>query len=1028
MHSKASSITHRLFIVTLAVVWSAALFAARPDPSSPATEAQREAAWQKHESLIASSPFHGLAWRSVGPVIQGGRVVDIASVPGQPYTFYVAYASGGLWKTTNNGLTFEPLFDFEPTTVMGDIAVDPSHPDTVWVGTGENNSSRSSYGGMGVFRSDDAGKTWRYMGLGEADRIGRILVDPRDSNRVWVAAAGKLYTRGGERGVYRTDDGGKTWKRILAPEGGPMTGFIDMVMDPTNPDVLYAAAWERSRKPWNFVESGPGSGIYKTTDGGKSWTRLAGGFPQGDKVGRIGIDIARSQPNTLYASVDNWEMLPESQWDLGDQPITAKRLRTMTKEEFLAQDPEAVEQFIRSNDLDTSLDAKKLIAEIKSGEVTIKDLLEALKDANADLFSTDIKGLEIYRSDDGGATWHRTHDKPLREVVYTYGYYFGQIRVDPKDPNHIYAVGVPLITSTDGGKTFHGIHGPDVHGDFHDVWIDPNFPERVFVGNDGGLDMSYDGGGSWVNLNREPVGQFYSVELDMATPFNIYGGLQDNGVMEGSSDSKPGLDKWHYIGGGDGMQVQVDPNDGTAYWGYQFGHYYRNDKKGRHSVRPRSVLKQPALRYNWETPIHLSSHNYDILYFGANKLFRSMDRGDTWTPISDDLTHSRERGDVPFATLTSVDESPKQFGLVWAGTDDGYVWVTEDGGVNWSNVSDGLPRDRWVSRVEPSHHVRDRAYVTLNGYREDDITPYVYMTDDLGKTWTSISAGLPAEAVNVIREDPVNEDVLYVGTDRGVYVSLDRGKTWDSLQDGLPNVPVHDLKVHPRDRMLVAATHGRSMWLVDVLPVQEYSKVKDQAVHVFPLEDVKYSRRWQGRESEWFRFPEYDPKMEIPFWSKGAGKATLTILDKDKRPLRTMTMDVKPGMNTFAWDLKLDKDLALRAEKAATEAEAKKDGKKRSKKSKNKDATMAEGSMAKTPWAEAVQLDWPLYITPGSYSVSVMVGKTSGSTDLDVKPPKVLEPRMKPTMKIRGEKGAKRAISFPEPAAEAISEPDGLVK
>jgi len=1022
----ARSLTRRVsLLAVIALVCATSVLAVRPDPSNPATAEARDAAWQQHEALVGASPFHGLEWRSVGPVIQGGRVVDIESVPGEPYTFYVAYASGGLWKTTNNGLTFEPLFDSQPTTIMGDIAVDPQHPDTIWVGTGENTSSRSSYGGMGIFRSDDAGKTWRSMGLKNSDRIGRILVDPRDSNRVWVASLGKLYTEGGERGIYRTDDGGETWTRALAPEGGPMTGFVDLVMDPTNPDTLYAAAWERSRTPWNFVESGPGSGVYQTTDGGKTWNRLVQGFPQGDKVGRIGIDIAASQPQTLYASVDNQEILPEDQWDLGDQPITPKRLRKMTKEEFLAQDPDAIEDFIRSNDLDTSLDAKKLIAKIKSGEVTIADLLEQLKDANADLFSTDIKGLEIYRSDDGGATWHRTHEKPLREVVYTYGYYFGQIRVDPKDPEHIYAVGVPLITSKDGGKTFEGINGLEVHGDYHPVWIDANYPDRIFVGNDGGIDMSYDGGSSWVNVDAQPVGQFYSIELDMAEPFNIYGGLQDNGVLKGSSDSKPGIDKWSYVGGGDGMQVQVDPRDNmTTYWGFQFGYYFRNDKTGRHMVRPRSILKQPSLRYNWQSPIHLSAHNYDILYFGADKLFRSLDQGETWTAISDDLTRSKERGDVPFATLTSVDESPKQFGLIWAGTDDGYVWVTEDGGVNWSDVSDGLPHDRWVSRVEPSHHARERAYVSLNGYREDDITAYVYMTDDLGKTWTSISAGLPSEAVNVIREDPVNQDVLYVGTDRGVYVSLDRGKSWTALQDGLPNVPVHDLKVHPRDRMLVAGTHGRSVWVVDVLPVQEWSKVKDDAVHVFPVEDVKYSRGWKGRESEWFRYPQFDPKMEIPFWSKEDGTATLTILDGDKRPLRKMTMDVKAGMNTFTWDLKLDETMALAAEKAKIDAE-----KKAAKKSKKKDTGIAEGSMAKTPWTEAVKYEWPLYVTPGSYSINVSVGKASASTDLTVKPAKPRDPRMKPPMKIRGQKdGDKRAISFARPEAEAAAEPEGFKK
>ncbi len=996
-------------LVALLALVAAPLLADRPDPAPAADAAARDAAWQRHLELEDASLFKGLEWRNVGPVVQGGRVVDVATVPGEPYTFYVAYASGGLWKTTNNGVTFKPLFDRQPTIIMGDVAVDPSNPQTVWVGTGENNSSRSSYGGLGMFRSDDGGKTWIRKGLESSDRIGRILIDPRDSNRVFVAALGKLYTPGGERGVYRTRDGGESWAQVLAGEGGEMTGFVDLVMDPSNPDVLYAAAWERLRRPWDFVEGGPGSGIYKTSDGGESWTRLEGGFPQGDHVGRIGLAVAASQPQTLYAVLDNQEVLPEELWDLGDSAVTAKRLRNMTKEEFLAQDPEAIEGFIRSNDFHEEVDAKMLVKMVKDDEITIQEILDEISDANANLFTTDIRGLEIYRSDDGGETWRRTHEDPLHQVVYTYGYYFGQIRVSPTDPERIYTVGVPIITSGDGGKTFESIQERKVHVDYHAMWIDPDFSDRVLVGNDGGLDMSYDGGKSWIKLDAQPVGQFYAITVDMAKPYNIYGGLQDNGILKGSSKSRPALDEWSFVGGGDGMYVQVDPRDDkTVYFGSQFGFYSRRGgKDGDGSVRPRDKLKEPALRYNWQSPILLCEHDPDTLYFGTNVFYRSLDQGTTWTAISGDLTTSENRGDVPFATITTIDESAKRHGLLWAGTDDGNVWVTDDGG--WRDVSVGLPRDRWVSRVEASKHEEKRAYLSLTGYRDDDVTPYLYVTEDLGETWTSIASNLPGEPINVVREDPVNADVLYAGTERGAYVSLDRGGEWQALPAALPNAAVHDLIVHPRDRELVAGTHGRSIFVIDALPIQELVNVREEAVHVFPLEDVKAQRFWYRRRSRWFYDPDSAPEVKIPFWSAEAGTAKLAILDDDERELRTLEMEVEPGVLVFTWDLLLDEELAVKAEEERLAAEAEKDdeekkGKKRKKKKKKEAEAEGEGEMAKTPWVEAVRLEQQLYVTKGDYTVRVTVGEGSGETELKVKAPKAREPRMKKPEKIRGEK------------------------
>ena len=959
----------------------------RPRPERPATVEARRAAWARHQELDRTTPFHGLVWRDVGPVVQGGRLVDIEGVPGEPYTFYVAYASGGLWKTTDNGVSFEPLFDDQPTIVMGDIALDPSNPQRIWVGTGENNSSRSSYGGFGVFRTDDGGKTWRHMGLEDTDRIGRVLVDPRNPNRVFVAALGRLYTPRGQRGVYRTDDGGETWHQVLV--GDDVTGFVDLVFEPGNPDVLYAAAWERSRRPWNFVEGGEGSGIYKSTDGGETWRRLEGGFPRGGHVGRIGLTVSASNPSTIYASMDNQEILPEDQWDLGGGAVSAKRLRTMTKEEFLRQDEEEIEDFLRATDLDPRLDAEQLIAAVRSDSITLQDIMNALQNANSSLFETDIRGIEVWRSDDGGVTWRLTNPEPIRDVVYTYGYYFGQIRVAPDDPDRIYVLGVPLLMSEDGGVTFRQVGGRRVHGDHQAFWIDPESPNRVILGNDGGLDVSYDGGETWLGLASVAVGQFYTVAVDMADPYNIYGGLQDNGVLKGSSRSRPDISpNWTRVGGGDGMYVQIDPRDNqTVYWGFQFGNYFRRGSDGQERIKPRNGILEEPLRYNWLTPILLSTHNNDVLYFGSNELYRSMDQGETWTALSPDMTHNENRGDVPFATITTIAESPKRFGLLWVGTDDGHVHVTRGSGDEWTEVSGGLPRDRWVSRVEASHADENVAYVSLNGYRDDDITAYVYRTDDLGRHWRDVSEGLPDEPVNVIREDPVNPAVLYVGTDHGVYVSLDTGRTWTAAGADLPNVPVHDLVVHPRERELVAGTHGRSIWVLDVLPVQELTpEVRDSAVHVFPLEAIRYQRGWRSRRSRWFYRPEDAPFRNIPFWVGESGRVEWSVLDSHQRPLRRGEMDVTAGVNNLLWDLLLDEQLALAAERA------------------DRDEEEGEPDSSETPWADAARLGRPLYVTPGEYIIRITAGDHPAETEFEVESPKPRDPRVKPKPPIRGEK------------------------
>ncbi len=986
-------INKKLSRITLSILCSATLLnsaqaLALNTKPVPATEKSRQAAWQKHNAMEQASDFKGLKWRSIGPIVQGGRVVGLAQHPSQPFTFYAAFASGGLWKTTNNGTTFEPLFDHMPTMIMGDVAVDPNNPDVIWVGTGEDNASRSSYGGMGMYRSTDGGKTWEYKGLGDSDRIGKIAIDPRNSNRIFVSTAGKLYSEGGQRGIYLSEDGGDSWKKVL--DGDENTGFIDLTMDSTNPDVLYAASWDRTRRAWDFVEGGEGSAIWKTTDGGKTWKKKVTGFPQGEHVGRIGLALSPSNPNVIYASLDNQEPV-EKRFLRENGPLTAKKLAKMSKEDFLSHDELTVEMFIRRNDLDTKLDAKTLIADVKADKVSMKDIVNELLDASPSALDPEIKGLEIYRSDDGGDNWYKTHEGPLREVYFTYGYYFGQLRVAPDNPDLIYALGMTMVKSEDGGKTFITMADPNVHADYQSMWIDPKHPEHMIVGNDGGVDITYDRGETWRRADRQPVGQFYTVNVDMATPYNVYGGLQDNGTYVGSSKTRwQDGDSWQDLMSGDGMYVNIDTRDNkTKYIGYQFGNYYRIDAKGNyHNIRPRDEFGEKAYRYNWSTPVRLSSHNQDVVYFGTNHVMRSMDQGTTWQEISPDLTSSKKRGNVPYATITSISESPLQFGVIWAGTDDGNIKVTANGGASWVDVDRKLPKNRWVTRVEASQFDRNRAYVSLNGYRNDDLKSMVYRTDNFGKTWIDIGKNLPNEAVNVVKEDPVNENVVYVGTDRGVYVSLDKGANWQALDGGLPNVPVHDLVIHPRDRELVAGTHGRSIWVVDVLPVQELNKdIRKKPLHLFYANDVQASGNWYRRRALWLHVPEHDPVKTFTYWSKKAGDATIVIKDSNDMPVFKTTVKAEQGMNQFNWDLLVDKDMALAAESKLIE-----------------DKDLKTQQFGDTPVANGVKYGHPLYIVPGKYTIDISQNGNNSSTTFAIKAPKKPQPRTKPAFTLRGKK------------------------
>ncbi len=957
----------------------------------PSSYKKQQASWEDHIKLKQQTPYKGISWRNVGPVVQGGRAVDVIRPADQPHVIYVGYASGGVWKSENNGHSFRPITDHLSSQIVGSLAIDPNDSNVLWLGTGENNSSRSSYGGMGVFKSIDGGENWQHMGLGDTDRIGRILVDPENSNHIYVAALGKLYTKGGDRGLYRSKDGGQSWETLI--EGSDWTGFIDVAK--SNNGVFYASAWDRSRRAWNFVEGGEGSAIYRSTDGGDSWEKLTNGLPQGKHTGRMGLTVSDSQPNTLYISVDNQTPLPENEWDLGDSAVTVKRLRNMDKETFLVQDEKAIESFLRGNNFPPDLKAKDVIEQVKNDEITPKGLIERIKDGNDNLFNVDIKSLEIYRSDDAGDSFYRTHEQDLQQVVFSYGYYFGQVKVDPNDVDTVYATGVPFIKSTDGGKTWAGAWDSTVHADIQAIWINPDHSNHILIGNDGGVDESFDGGQSWKKVDKQPVGQFYTIAVDMEKPYNIYGGLQDNGTLKGSSQNQfinnqyRGSD-WQRLFGGDGMHVNVDDDDKLTYVGFQFGNSFRLSSAAPKKITPPTYVGEDPLRKNWNTPVMMSTHNKDILYFAGHKVYRSMNKGDDWTEISGDLTESENRGDVPFATATSLSESPLKFGLLWVGTDDGLVWVTDDGGNKWKKVSRQLPKGKWVSRVLASPHKEKRAWLALNNYRNDDIQPYLYKTENLGKNWKKMSKGLPNETINVVKEDPNNENIVYVGTDKGIYVSTNQGKNWHMLGDQLPTVPVHDLIVHPRDNELVLGTHGRSVFVADVAPLQNLSDdIRDADLHVMSIEKIKEKGSWDSRPFPWSYTDDLPDEMPVYVWAKQGGDAELEIQNKDGSVYLSQSLALTEGINQWLWDYKVDEAKAIAAELATNEKAAEKAdeadcGCEAADEEAASEKAEAPLNNAKIPYAESKRLGHPPYIEPGKYKLVIKQGEASHEAEFVV--------------------------------------------
>jgi photosystem II stability/assembly factor-like uncharacterized protein len=727
--------------------------------------------FEQHEEMEKSSKFKDAKWQFVGPTNVGGRCIDIAVVApkGKNYTYYIATASGGLWKTDNEGTTFEPVFEQAASTTIGDVTVAPSNPDIVWVGTGEANIFRSSQAGIGVYKSTDAGKTWQHMGLENTYTIPRIVIDPKNPDIVFVAASGHEWTTNPDRGVYKTTDGGKSWSKVLFVSNE--TGAIDLVMDPKDSQTLYAATWQRTRLKWNDPRNESdtkGSGIYKTTDGGATWKQINNGLPEPKFRGRIGIDIARTNPNVLYAFVDNYERVAEEE--------------------------------------------------------------EGQTDSYGRPSSGTIKGATVFRSDDAGGSWIQVSGQSDSTKRYmqghsaTYGWVFGQIRVDPNDENTIYTMGLGLNVSSDGGKTFKRLRG--MHGDHHGLWIDPDNSNYLLNVNDGGANVSYDKGENWTSfVSKIHDTQFFDIACDMDTPFRVYGSVQDYGSFRGVIDIRRGRDKvmpveFENAPGGEGSSHAIDPtNPAIVYSAGFYGTIARTDvvKGITKTLLPRPFADEAKLRGQWVAPFILSPQNPEIVYHGMQFILRSLDRGDTWEQISPDLTYNTpaEMGDISYHTLTAISESPLRHGLIYAGTDDGKIHVTKDGGKRWQEIMDGLPYQKWVSRIVASKYDVASVYMTQTGKQDDDFTPYVWKSTDFGKTWVDITQGIPVGGVNVIREDPKNKNILYAGTDCGVYATTDGAKTWNVLGANLPMTYVADLVIQPRDNMICIATHGRGIWVMD---------------------------------------------------------------------------------------------------------------------------------------------------------------------------------------------------------------------
>ena len=842
-----------------------------------------------------------LEFREIGPAVMGGRIDDFGVVESNPNIVYVGTASGGVWKTTNNGTTWEPVFDKEAVSTIGDIAIAPSDPAVVWVGTGEPNNRQSSSWGDGIYKTLDAGKTWQKMGLAATHHIGRVVIHPKNPEVVYAAALGHLWGPNPERGVYKTTDGGKTWNQVLKINDD--TGVSDIAMDPESPDTLYAAAYERRRTPFGFNGGGPDSAIYKTVDGGATWKKLTKGLPyeNGGDTGRIGLDIYRKDPNIVYAIVQHE----------------------------------------------------------KGG---------------------------TYRSEDKGETWKKMGDTNPRPS------YYSQIRIDPNNDLRIWELGASMFYSEDGGKTFSTQRVKSIHGDFHAMWIDPADSNHVITGSDGGIHWSYDNGRTWDFINTIAIGQFYEVGLDNEKPYKICGGLQDNGSWCGPSMSltRDGIinSDWTLMPGGDGFYARIDyAEPWIVYTESQDGHLSRRDEhtSQQREIMPEAKAGEPHYRFQWNSPVEVSVHDHKTIYYGGNYLFKSTDRGDSWTRLGGDLTTGADRnklqifGKTPdkttlsrhdgveeYPTITTLSESPLTPNVLWVGTDDGNLQVTRDGGKTWKNVAlrlPGVPKGTYVTRVVASKYAEGAAFVTFDGHRTDDYNVYLFQTSDYGETWKAIRNGIPDSAgtVHVVREHPRSANLLFAGTEFGLWVSWDHGANWTALKNNFPTVPVDDIQIQAQQNDLVLATHGRSIWIFDdMTPIEKFDAgVASSDLTFFTprtatLWDLR-ERRWSAgqkmftaknppygailnfylkealppeppktakddkdpdkekqKESEASKekIPEKketataDQKPKAPTPADKEGKTKISVYDKDGKLVREFDGPGKAGVNRTNWDLR----------------------------------------------------------------------------------------------------------------------------
>jgi photosystem II stability/assembly factor-like uncharacterized protein len=1005
-----------------------------------------------------------LRWRSIGPANMGGRIVDVAVADSDPSLFWIATSSGGLLKTINNGVTFEHQFDGQTTVSIGSVAVAASDTNVVWVGTGENNPRNSVSYGDGVYKSLDGGKTWQHMGLEKTFQIGRIVIHPQDPNIVYVGALGRLYGPSEDRGLYKTTDGGATWQKILFVDN--QTGVIDLRMHPADPQTLLVATWTRKRDAFDswlgeeipdgyngydpVVKWGPGSGIYKTTDGGQTFRRLTAGLPSG-QLGRVGLDYYHKDPNVVFAIIDCDKIgmgtppktQPASNVYAGIQGEDAEGGARITA--VTAEGP-SEKAGVQAGDMIDGVDDKaigtyeELIEEIRNRkpgdaiklkvqrddkrveiEVTLEErptrfggrggggqaprgfagflgedgdkgvpltriveqspaekaglkvgdivqsvdgaevgkyeqLLEKLRDKGpGDKLKLQVLRGEatqeielvlgerpgsigpgggtatrpwsahyggqreniqdqqgpdsheyggVYKSTDGGESWTRINSLNPRPM------YFSQVRVDPQDDKYVYVLGVSLYRSNDGGKTLRPDGGRGVHADQHSLWINPRDGRHMIVGTDGGTYVTYDRMANWDHLNHTAIGQFYHVAISPRQPYYVFGGLQDNGSWGGPGMTRnstgPVNEDWLSIGGGDGFVCRVDPHDPDwVYFESQNGAIgRRNLQTGeRGSIRPPRTEGDPPYRFNWNTPFILSHHNSRIFYSAGNYVFRSLDRGDNLQVISPEITLSN-RG-----SATALAESPRNPNVLYVGTDDGALWVTLDGGREWVDIGKhvGLPGPRWVSTVEPSRYVDGRCYVAFDAHRSDDDEPYVFVTEDFGKTWQSLRGNLPRGSTRCLREDPKNPDLLFLGTEFAAWCSLDRGQYWYRLNSNLPTVAVHEFAFHPVSSEMVAATHGRSLWTLDIAVLRQLSaeRLSQPAI----LFNPEVAVRWQsdlGRGRTNRRFAGQNPPGGASIYyalTQKAENASLKVVDVNGTTVRELRISNEPGLHRVTWDL-----------------------------------------------------------------------------------------------------------------------------